>query len=191
MGVESRPEDLSGWLSSPSDLRAMSAADQQTFAEVLHFCEESGQVPGSASSDRLEENAYRALCKLRDQRKCVGQTQLSVLADSIAEGTKAKTAKSMWLLPPMDSTLSSQSPPVRRTGFQATHAMFLTSTSSQGQTLRSGVTIDCARKEKTSLTCRQGMDDDVWWLHLYVMLSRATRRRPLLMKPVSSCLWQW
>ena len=51
------------------------------------------------------------------------------------------------------------------------HANFLTSTASQGQTIRTGVTIDCARIEPKG---RLGAKDSAWWLHLYVMFSRAT-----------------
>ena len=60
---------------------------------------------------------------------------------------------------------------VTRTGFCLTHGAFFTSTSAQGQTLRAGVTIDCARLEPQG---KIGMDEDAWWLHLYVMFSRAT-----------------
>ena len=66
---------------------------------------------------------------------------------------------------------SSETHTVKRMGFPLTHERFLTSTASQGQTLRPGVTIDCARLEPTG---RSGASDDHWWLHLYVMLSRAT-----------------
>ena len=70
---------------------------------------------------------------------------------------------------------------VRRSGFSMTHASYLPSTLSQGQTLRKGVTIDCARDEDAGHT---GMDDDVWWLHLYVMFSRATcMRNMLILRP--------
>ena len=37
--------------------------------------------------------------------------------------------------------------------------------------MRAGVTIDCARLEPQG---KIGMDEDAWWLHLYVMFSRAT-----------------
>ena len=67
---------------------------------------------------------------------------------------------------------------VRRTGFPLTHASFLTSTASQGQTLRRGTTIDCARLQPQGA---QGLKDDQWWLHLYVMLSRVTCMRNLLL----------
>ena len=60
---------------------------------------------------------------------------------------------------------------VRRTGFALTHANYLTSTGSQGQTLRKGVTIDCARIAPAG---KIGMPDEAWWLHLCVMFPRAT-----------------
>ena len=43
----------------------------------------------------------------------------------------------------------------------------MTSTASQGLTLRHGTVIDCVRDG-------YHMDDDTWWLHLCVMLSRVT-----------------
>ena len=66
---------------------------------------------------------------------------------------------------------SSETHTVRRTGFPLTHAHYLTSTASQGQTIRTGVTIDCARIEPQGA---RGTKDAEWWLHLYVMFSRAT-----------------
>ena len=48
---------------------------------------------------------------------------------------------------------------------------------SQGQTLHKGVTIDCARDEDAGCA---GMSDKQWWLHLYVVFSRATRMRNML-----------
>ena len=70
---------------------------------------------------------------------------------------------------------------VRRSGFTLTHASYLTSTLSQGQTLRKGVTIDCARDEDAG---RTGMSPEQWWLHLYVMFSRATcMRNMLILRP--------
>ena len=70
---------------------------------------------------------------------------------------------------------------VRHSGFSLTHASYLTSTLSQGQTLRKGVTIDCARDEDAG---RTGMSDEQWWLHLYVMFSRATcMRNMLILRP--------
>ena len=70
---------------------------------------------------------------------------------------------------------------MRRTGFPLTHAFFLSSTAAQGQTLRTGTTIDCARQEPSG---HVGTSDDQWWLHLYVMFSRVTcMRNMLLLRP--------
>ena len=74
--------------------------------------------------------------------------------------------------------MCSETHTVKRSGFPLTHASFLSSTASQGQTLRTGVTIDCARIEPKG---RQGADDDQWWLHLYVMFSRATCLEDMLL----------
>ena len=62
---------------------------------------------------------------------------------------------------------------VRRCGFRITHAQFFTSTASQGLTLRAGTIIDCARLPE--------MDDENWWLHLYVMFSRVTSMDDMLL----------
>ena len=60
---------------------------------------------------------------------------------------------------------------VHRVGWPFSHARVLTSTPTQGQTCRDGVIIDCARRREGE----EAMDEDSWWLDLYVMLSRATR----------------
>ena len=73
---------------------------------------------------------------------------------------------------------SSQTHNVRRIGYPLTHADYMTSTASQGQTIRKGVTIDCARIKPQG---RQGMKDEDWWLHLYVMFSRATCMADMLL----------
>ena len=57
------------------------------------------------------------------------------------------------------------------------HACVRTSTACQGKTLKGGVLIDCARREDG----QHPMDDDTWWLHLYVMLSRATTLDDILL----------
>ena len=67
---------------------------------------------------------------------------------------------------------------VKRFGFMLMHAHYLTTTASQGQTIRAAVTIDCARNEPQG---KQGTDDDAWWLNLYVMFSRVTRMEDMLL----------
>ena len=87
-----------------------------------------------------------------------------------------KLAKSLWFLPAVEVEVffsSTQKYTVRRCGFQITHAKFLTSTASQGITLRQGTIVDCARLPE--------MGDDNWWLHLYVMFSRVTKLDDLLL----------
>ena len=59
-----------------------------------------------------------------------------------------------------------------------THAHYLTTTASQGQTIRDTVTIDGARNEPQG---SQGTTDDEWWLSLYVMYSRVTRMADMLL----------
>ena len=85
---------------------------------------------------------------------------------------KAGTVESVF------SWRSSETHTVRCTGFPLTHANYLTSTASQGQTIRTGVTIDCARIEPKG---NQGTKDADWWLHFYVMFSRATCMEDMLL----------
>ena len=66
---------------------------------------------------------------------------------------------------------------VSRTGFPCTHSRVRTSTACQGKTLRHGVIVDCARRESGA----HPMEEEDWWLHLYVMLSRATSLDDLLL----------
>jgi hypothetical protein len=90
-------------------------------------------------------------------------------------------ARGLLLYRPLEAEFSwrsSETHTVKRTGFALTHERFLTSTASQGQTVRTGVTIDCARIEPRG---KQGASDDQWWLHLYVMFSRATCLEDMLL----------
>ena len=100
-----------------------------------------------------------------------------------------KNAKSLFLFAPVEAEFtwrSTETHNVKRQGFALSHANYLTSTASQGQTLRLGVTIDCARMEPPAgragrSDTRRGKSDDVWWLHLYVMLSRPTCMADMLL----------
>ena len=98
----------------------------------------------------------------------------------------AELAKGLFYLPNLRAEFdwrSSQTHVVARYGFALTHQNYLTSTASQGVTIREGVTIDCARIVDRG---QQGMSDETWWFHLYVMFSRATRMRDmLLLRPPS------
>ena len=95
-------------------------------------------------------------------------------------GGDSSRARGLFLFEPVRQEFkwrSSETHTVTRTGFPLTHAQYLTSTASQGQTLRQGVTIDCGRMEAKGHT---GMQDSEWWLHLYVMFSRATCMNDIL-----------
>jgi len=74
---------------------------------------------------------------------------------------------------------------VTRTGFPVTHAMVRTSTACQGKTFDQGVVIDCARRE----TGAHPTSDGDWWLHIYVMVSRATSIRDLLLLRAPESDW--
>jgi hypothetical protein len=64
-----------------------------------------------------------------------------------------------------------------RTGFPLSHGKVVTSTACQGRTYRDGVVVDCGRHD-TGLT---RLEDDAWWLDLYVMLSRATHSDDIIL----------
>ena len=66
---------------------------------------------------------------------------------------------------------------VSRCGFPLTHAMVRTSTACQGKTCEQGVLIDCAKRDAGA----HATDPDDYWLHMYVMLSRATSLRDILL----------
>ena len=92
-----------------------------------------------------------------------------------------KRARALLQYRPLEAEFawrSAETHSVKRTGFALTHANYLTSTACQGQTVRTGVTIDCARIEPQG---RQGVHEDQWWLHLYVMFSRATCLEDMLL----------
>ena len=93
-----------------------------------------------------------------------------------------KVARGLYCMPLMEATfsweVSSEAHRIRRFGFMLTHAHYLTTTASQGQTIRAAVTIDCARNEPQG---QRGTTDDAWWLNLYVMFSRVTRMSDMLL----------
>ena len=66
---------------------------------------------------------------------------------------------------------------VYRCGFPLTHAMVRTSTACQGKTCELGVVIDCAKRESGANATKP----EDYWLHMYVMLSRATSLQDLLL----------
>ena len=68
---------------------------------------------------------------------------------------------------------SRQSIHVVRWNLPLTHAMVRTAMSSQGLTFNSGVIVDLRRAG--------GMVDDIWWLNVYVMLSRARKLDNLIL----------
>jgi len=66
---------------------------------------------------------------------------------------------------------------ISRSGFPLTHAMVRTSTACQGKTYELGVLIDCAKRELGA----HPTDPNDFWLHMYVMLSRATSLRDIIL----------
>ena len=72
---------------------------------------------------------------------------------------------------------SSESIHVTRWNLPLTHAMVRTAMSSQGLTFNGGVVADLCRAG--------GMEDDIWWLNVYVMLSRARKLDSLILVGLS------
>ena len=91
-----------------------------------------------------------------------------------AEGVGLSDAAQLVFIEPQTSSpFDFRKHKVTRTGLQISHAMVLTSTACQGRTMHEGVIIDAGYKDAD--------DMDGFWLHLYVMLSRATTSDNLLM----------
>ena len=131
----------------------------------------------------LAGDLFELVADPEDLRRCDEESGLigPRRDDQWWEMRQSARAKGLLLLPVTTDYFKFQSRgthPVKRSGFAATHAAFYTSTSAQGHTLRTGVTIDCGRIEPHGT---QGMSDATWWFHLYVMLSRATRMKDLLL----------
>ena len=64
-----------------------------------------------------------------------------------------------------------------RTGGSLSHGCVITSTAFQGRTMRAGVVVDAGRRGNGA----HPTEEDDYRLHLYVMLSRATRLEDLLL----------
>ena len=104
--------------------------------------------------------------------KYVSSPCATVLGEEKPGVFAVKHTEGLYLLQPTSTLMPFKwrSFAVHRTGFPITHAAVRTSTACQGKTLSDGVVVDCARRE----TGAHPLEDDDWWLHLYVMLSRAT-----------------
>ena len=112
---------------------------------------------------------------VKDYQGCPGwQDLLPFCQKHVTRGDEAeKLARSFYFLKAEEVVWKYSKAEVRRCGFRVTHAQCLTSTASQGLTLRFGTVVDCAREANK--------DDDDWWLHLYVMFSRVTSLSDLLL----------
>ena len=70
-----------------------------------------------------------------------------------------------------------------RTQLPLTHGRVRTCQASQGRTFKSGVTIDMTKMKRT--------EEESWWLNLYVMLSRATALKHLLLFKAPGTKEEW
>ena len=75
----------------------------------------------------------------------------------------------------IDVTLDGESETIQviRWQFPLTHGMLRTAFSAQGLTLEGGVVVDLGRAG--------GLEDDDWWLAIYVMLSRARKLENMIL----------
>ena len=90
-----------------------------------------------------------------------------------AGGIEATDAARLVFIEPQTSqTFDFRRHKVTRTAIPISHAKVLTSTACQGRTMHEGVVVDAGNKDPNDL--------DNFWLHLYVMLSRATTSDNLL-----------
>ena len=82
------------------------------------------------------------------------------------------TERLVFIEPQTSTSFDFRKHKVTRTGFPISHGRVVTSTACQGRTMPLGVIIDAGCKDEDDL--------DSLWLHLYVMLSRATCANDLL-----------
>ena len=94
-----------------------------------------------------------------------------------AGGISGEDAASLVFVEPGTQTFAWRGHSVSRTGFALSHARVLTSTACQGRTFRFGVVVDGGRRDGGA----HPLSEDDFWLHLYVMLSRATSVADILL----------
>ena len=95
------------------------------------------------------------------------------LAEHAGEIATESAANLVFVEPLTSAPFDFRNHKVTRTALPLSHAMVLTSTACQGRTMTKGVIVDAGYKDEHDL--------DNYWLHLYVMLSRATSSDNLLM----------
>ena len=91
--------------------------------------------------------------------------------DGTFEGEETKHL--VFIEPQTSTAFDFRKHKVTRTGLPISHGKVVTSTACQGRTMTEGVLIDAG--------CKDDEDTDNLWLHLYVMLSRATSSDNLLL----------
>ena len=95
---------------------------------------------------------------------------LEGIADTL---DKTATQSLVFIVPQTSAAFTWRKHKVTRTGWPFSHGRVITSTACQGRTMRQGVIIDAGSKDPN--------EKDNWWLHLYVMLSRATSAKDILL----------
>jgi hypothetical protein len=141
---------------------------------------DSNLVPCAGGTCQNKQEDSGCYCNAPCSKAC-GHEGEHRCAECLRKERREERARGLYCLSPMESTFtwrSSDLHSVKRQALTLTHANYLTSTGCQGFTIRTGVTVDCARLDPTGKT---GMKDDTWWFHLYVLFSRATRMQDLLL----------
>ena len=99
---------------------------------------------------------------------------LTEAGDSLAA---VATAGLVFIEPSTCEAFTFRQHKVVRIAFHLTHGRVITTTACQGRTMKVGVILDCGRHDSG----RNRKEDEGCWLGLYVMLSRATRSKDLLL----------
>jgi hypothetical protein len=131
----------------------------------------AGSDPGTIYLHHLPLGVWVRMKKYRGAPFC------AELSKHDASLGSSDTESLVWIEPKTSQSFTWGVYTILRTGFPFTHGRVITSTACQGRTCSEGVIIDCARLIN-SATCKP---EDDWWLDLYVMLSRATRIRDILL----------
>ena len=162
------------------------AREQRATVAPFEFHPEGEQRRGECSPSQLFRPRFLPQGIWPQVRAFKGPPIYQEVAELLRRGAEGADddgqaeARSLLMFKPSEQELTRQSSgprAARRSRFTLAHAPYLASALSQGQTLRKGVTVECARGEDAG---RAGMSDDQWWLHLHVMFSRATRARNVL-----------
>ena len=144
--------------------------------EVVHVAvnpRDEAEVDGAKAEKRPAYLRYLPLGVWVRMDKYKGGPFGDKLAERDGTIDASDAARLVFIEPQTSSPFDFRRHKVTRTGLTVSHAQVLTSTACQGRTMPDGVIVDAGYKDADDL--------DGLWLHLYVMLSRATTSDNLLM----------